>query len=132
MKEPVWLDRAALEAMHLDQVRKHGGEFGIRDEGLLESALARPRQRWSFEQDSDLGTLAAALGFGLIRNHPFVDGNKRVGFVGMNVFLILNGWELEAPEAEVVDIIVGTASGALDEAALAAWVASAMVRLASD
>lgn len=94
-KEPTWIPRAAVEAAHADQIREHGGEPGIRDRGLLEFALARPRHRWSLASESDLATLAASPGFGLINNYPFLDGKKRIGFVAMNIFLILNGHEIE-------------------------------------
>ena len=90
-----------VEAAHHDQVEEHGGLHGIRDYGLLESALARPRHRWSFEPETDLPSLAASYGFGLVNNHPLLDGNKRIGFVAMNIFLLINGQEIEAPEPEV-------------------------------
>lgn len=126
-EEPVWLSRIMVEAAHADQIRTHGGQLGLRDEGLLESALARPRQRSAYEPDSDLASLAAAYGFGLINNHPFVDGNKRIGLVAMNMFLILNGHEIDAPEPAVVETILRTALGSLDEAGLADWVRSVIV-----
>lgn len=121
MDEPLWLTRVIVEAIHTAQLREHGGQLGLRDEGLLESALARPRHRWSYEPESDLASLAAAYGFGLTKNHPFIDGNKRVGFVAMNVFLILNGYEIEAPEPEVVATMLRVADGSLDESSLADW-----------
>ena len=96
----------------------------MRDDGLLESALARPRQRHSFEPATDLATLAASYGFGLSRNHPYVDGNKRVAFVVMAVFLGLNGMEFTADEPEVVTTMVALADGALDEIGLAHWIRS--------
>jgi death-on-curing protein len=126
-EEPIWISRAAIEAAHADQVREHGGQLGIRDPGLLESALARPRHRWNFEPECDLAALAGSLGFGLIKNHPFLDGNKRAGLVAMNMFLILNGQEIEAPEPAVVDAIRSVADGSLDEEGLVAWVRSAVV-----
>jgi death on curing protein len=123
-REPVWVPRAAVEAAHLDQVRIHGGQPGLRDEGLLESALERPRNRWRYETESDLGALAAAYAFGLIRNHPFLDGNKRTGFVSANIFLILNGHEIDAPEPQVVHVILQVADGTLGEEELAEWIRS--------
>jgi death-on-curing protein len=96
--------------------------LGLRDENALESALARPRQRYSYESESDLATLAAAYGYGLASNHPFNDGNKRVAFVTMAVFLGLNGMRFMATEADVVTTIVALAAGELDEAQLAEWV----------
>jgi death-on-curing protein len=125
--EPTWLPRIAIEAAHADQIRTHGGQLGLRDEGLLESALARPRQRWNYDPESDLADLTAAYGFGLVKNHPFLDGNKQIGFVAMNMFLILNDREIEAPEPEVVEVMLGIATGSLDETTLASWVRSVMV-----
>lgn len=89
--------------------------------------MARPQNRWRYEPDSDLPTLAAAYGYGLIRNHPFVDGNKRIGFVTANMFLILNGHEIEAHEPQVVDIILRLADGSLDETEFATWIRSVLV-----
>jgi death-on-curing protein len=100
----------------------HGGLPGLRDEDLLESALARPRQRLAYEPTTDLAEMAAAYAFGLARNHPYRDGNKRVAFVTMAVFLGLNGLEFSATEAEVVTTMVALAAGTIDEAALAGWV----------
>jgi death-on-curing protein len=108
-------------AVHSDQVRSHGGSLGVRDSGLLESALARPRNRHEYEPDADLSALAAAYGFGIAKNHPFVDGNKRVAFQAMYVFLGLNGLRIDAPEPEVVALVLALASGELSEAALAKW-----------
>jgi death on curing protein len=127
--EPVWVPRASIEAAHLDQIRTHGGQPGLRDEGLLESALSRPRNRWRYEPASDLADLAASYGFGLAKNHPFLDGNKRIGFVAANMFLILNGHEIDAPEPQVVDIVLRVADGSLDEAEFAAWIRSVLVPL---
>lgn len=121
MDEPIWLTRAHIEAIHLSQVREHGGSHGLRDAGLLESAVARPRNVWSYEDDVDLATLAGSLAFALIRNHPFVDGNKRVGLMGAYAFLLVNGWELRAEEPEAVLVIRDVAAGELGEAELVAW-----------
>ena len=126
-REPFWVPRSAVEAAHADQIRAHGGQPGVRDEGLLDSAIARPRNRWQYEPDSDLATLAAAYGYGLIKNHPFIDGNKRIGFIIADIFLILNGLEVEAPEPQVVDIILGVADGSLDETGFATWIRSVSV-----
>lgn len=127
MDEPVWLTRALVEALHADQVREHGGRLGLRDAGLLESALARPRHVWGYEGDADLATLAAEYGFGLARNHAFLDGNKRIAFVATNVFLILNGFELEASEPEVVETIIRVADGRLTRGKFIAWIRSVTV-----
>lgn len=121
MKEPQWLTVDMVEAIHLSQVREHGGSHGLRDRGLLQSAVARPRNVWSYDPEADLATLAGALAFGLIRNHPFVDGNKRVGLMAAYAFLLLNGYELDAPEPEAVLVIRDIASGELGERELVAW-----------
>ena len=121
MTEPLWLSRTVVEALHSDQMREHGGQLGLRDAGLLESARARAQHGWACEKDVDLQTLAAAYGFGLAKNHAFLDGNKRIAFVSMNVFLILNGLEIEAPEPEVVTTMLGVAQGKIDQADLATW-----------
>lgn len=107
--------------MHADQIRQHGGALGLRDEGLLESVLHRPRDRRHDEPEADLARIAAAYGSGLARNHPFVDGNKRVAFQAMYVFLGLNGYRIEATEPEVVTLMVGVADGSVPEEALADW-----------
>jgi death-on-curing protein len=120
--EPRWVDRLVVEAVHYDLVREHGGMPGLRDEHALEAALARPRQRRAYRPEADFAELAAAYGHGLATGHPFHDGNKRIAFVTMAVFLELNGIELEATEAEVVTVILGLAAGELNEERLAAWV----------
>lgn len=120
--EPRWVSRLVVDAIHTDMLLTHGGLPGLRDADLLESALARPRQRFAYEPTTDLPTLAAAYGFGLARNHPYQDGNKRVAFVTMAVFLGLNGWQFTATEADVVTTMVALAAGELDEETLAEWV----------
>lgn len=122
MAEPHWVPRVVVEAIHFDQVREHGGIPGLRDEDLLEAALARPRHKWTYKRRPDLASLAAAYGFGIARNHPFRDGNKRVAFVTMVVFLGLNGLEFSADEAEVVTIIRSLAAGETTEGDLARWI----------
>jgi death on curing protein len=119
--EPRWVSRLVAEAIHFDVLRSHGGMPGLRDEGALESALARGRQRLAYEPGSDLPELAAALGYGIARDHPFNDGNKRVAFVLMAVFLGLNGLDLVAPETEVVTMMLDVAAGSISEAELASW-----------
>jgi death on curing protein len=125
--EPVWLNRVIVEAIHADQVREHGGQAGLRDEGLLESALARPRHVWSYDPGAGLSRLTAEYGFGPARNHAFLDGNKRTAFVAMNVFLILNGYEIETAEAEAVDVMLRLAAGSFDLGGLVQWIAAAVV-----
>jgi death on curing protein len=119
--EPRWLTIGVVRAIHADQISKHGGSPGLRDRGLLESALERPRNRSNYQAGSDLAELAAAYGFGIARNHPFIDGNKRVAFQAMFVFLGLNGLRIESPEEEVVALVLSLASGETDELRLAAW-----------
>src|SRR3990170_436027 len=92
--EPIWVSRLVLDAVHLDQLREHGGLPGVREENTLEAVLARPLQRWHHEPQSDAATLAAAYGWGLVTSHPYRDGNKRIGFLAMAMFLGLNGHEI--------------------------------------
>ena len=108
--------------MQLDQMREHGGLPGIRDEHALESALARAQQKWHYSDRTDLPTLAAAYAFGLVRHHPYRDGNKRVGFLAMVTFLELNGYEFNATDAEIVAEIVALADGSVSEEALGEWI----------
>lgn len=122
MTEPIWLKRIWVDAIHFQQLRRFGGSYGIRDEGAIESALARPRHPWIYENETDIATLAAAYCYGLTRGHGYVDGNKRTGFVAMAVFLDLNGWILEAPEPDVVRVMLAVASGELPEKELGAWI----------
>jgi death on curing protein len=112
-----------VEAFHEDQLRTHLGRPGIRDENLLESALARPQQKWHYGE-RDLIVLAAAYGFGLASNHPFIDGNKRVAFVALATFLRLNGLRLQTSEGEVVKEILALAAGERSEEELASWIAA--------
>lgn len=120
--EPRWVSRLVIEAVHADMLLTHGGLPGLRDATILESALARPRQRHAHDPSAELADLAASYAFGIVRDHPFNDGNKRVGFVALAVFLGLNDLELEASESEVVETLVALSSGAIDESALAGWV----------
>ncbi len=121
MREPRWVERLVVDAVHWDQIREHGGLAGVRDETALESALARPRHKWHYEKTVELTTLAAAYGLGLCRNHPYRDGNKRVAFVVMVVFLELNGLTLRAEEAEVVTVMLALADGKVSEKELGSW-----------
>jgi death-on-curing protein len=115
------VERLVVDAIHLDQIREHGGLAGVRDENALESAVARPRRKWHYEQ-ADLPAQAAAYGFGLCRNHPYRDGNKRVAFVVTVVFLELNGLVFEADEADVVTTVLRLADGGLSGGELAEWI----------
>jgi death on curing protein len=121
VKEPKWLSQAAALAIHEAQLSEHGGGAGIRDMGLLESALARPRQIFSYSDTPALTELAAAYAIGLARNHPFVDGNKRTAWVLCAVFLEWNGREVTAEQADVVAIMMGIAAGEIKESQLAEW-----------
>lgn len=126
-REPVWLERFVVDAVHTAQIREHGGLPGVRDENALESALARPRQKWHDDEEADLATLAAAYGFGLTKGHPYRDGNKRIGFLALVIFLGLNGYDFEAPEEEVVTVMLAVASSRTSERRLAGWVREHMV-----
>lgn len=120
--EPLWLSRVVVDAVHNDQLREHGGLPGVRDENLLESALAKPQQKWHYAESTDISIFAAAYAFGLVKNHPYRDGNKRVGFLAMVTFLELNGHEMHASDAEVVATILSLAEGQLSEQALTEWI----------
>ena len=111
-----------MDAIQTDMLLTHGGMPGLRDENALESALAPPRQRFSYDPEAHAAALAAAYGYGLVRNHPYNDGNKRVAFVVMAVFLGLNDCELVASETDVVTTIVALASGELNEETLENWI----------
>jgi death-on-curing protein len=121
VKEPIWLTADLVVAFHDEQLREFGGAPGLRDRGALEPALARPISRYHYGT-KNLAALAAAYGFGLARNHAFVDGNKRVAFLAIDTFLGLNGIDLTVPEAEVVVMMLALAAGEIDEDGLARWI----------
>ena len=121
MSEPVWLPKEPVLAIQDEQLREFGGASGVRDEGLLEPALEGPRNKFAYEQ-ARLPDLAAAYAFGLAKNHPFVDGNKRVSLLALVTFLGLNGIDFVASEAEAVIIVRDLAAGDVDEAGLARWI----------
>lgn len=121
MKEPIWLEARLVLTMHEEQIREHGGGYGVRDQGLMESALARPQQAFHYGDRVDLFSLAAAYGHGIAKNHPFVDGNKRTAFQCMYVFLSLNDIEITASEVDTVITMLGLADGSVSEMQLAAW-----------
>ncbi len=121
MKEPIWLTKAILEAIHTSQIREHGGQYGIRDTNLLESALARPINLWAYKQESDIVILAAAYGYALSKNHSFIDGNKRTAFMAMYTFLGLNDYKIDATEPEVVTLMLGVADSSISEEQLIRW-----------
>jgi death on curing protein len=120
MKRWVWLQKAVVLAIHEDQLTEHGGGVGVRDVGLLESALARPENLAAYGKP-DVADLAAAYGYGISRNHAFIDGNKRTGFVAVELFLELNGHELAASDADCVMTMLAVASGDITETQFAAW-----------
>ena len=121
MADPVWVDRAVVDLVHDLLLAEYGGAGGTRDGGLIDSAIARARNKAAYE-DPDLATLAAAYAYGLARNHGYVDGNKRAAAATMGVFLDLNGFELVVPEPELVGITLALAAGELEEAPLANWI----------
>jgi death-on-curing protein len=121
MTEPFWLTRQMVVAIHDEQLTIHGGASGLRDEGMLESALDRPKNRWSYEQ-AELAELAAAYAFGIARNHPFVDGNKRTSLLALYTFLGVNGVDFVVPEAEAAAIILSLAAGEVSEESLMRWI----------
>lgn len=122
MEEPTWLSRGLIVRVHDRQLLEHGGSSGIRDEGLLDSALARPRHLLTYGgEDVDMAALAAAYACGISRNHAFVDGNKRTAAVACELFLELNGCLLLAEDAELYPLFMGVAAGEIDEDELADW-----------
>jgi death-on-curing protein len=123
----VWIERAVVLAIHNEQLAEHGGLTGIRDEGLLESALARPLNL-AAHHTPDCADLAAAYGFGICRNHPFMDGNKRTAFVVIELCLAINGYELVAEDADCVLTMFALAAGEFEEPSLAAWIRERSVR----
>jgi death-on-curing protein len=120
MTEPRWLPKDLILAVHNRQLAEHGGGAGVRDEGLLESALARPQNLFAYGE-SDVAVLAAAYAFGIAKNHPFVDGNKRTAFVACELFLAANGHELAASDEECLAMMLGLAASEVSEAEFAAW-----------
>ncbi|MGB6477131.1 MAG: type II toxin-antitoxin system death-on-curing family toxin [Candidatus Sulfotelmatobacter sp.] len=119
--EWIWIVDSVVLAIHEAQLAEHGGMVGIRDGGLLASVLARPRNVEAYGEHADAASLAAAYGFGLSRNHPFLDGNKRTAFVVMELFLNLNGWTLDADDAVCISMMLTLAAGKLSEEMLAKW-----------
>jgi death-on-curing protein len=121
-REPRWLSREMVGAIHAGLIGEHGGSYGVRDDGLIESALVRPPVPRAYEEGVDLAELAAAYGYGLAKNHGYIDGNKRMALTALGVFLDLNGQELDAPEPEAVGVMEDVAAGALSEPQLATWI----------
>ncbi|MEQ9606069.1 MAG: type II toxin-antitoxin system death-on-curing family toxin [Kiloniellaceae bacterium] len=121
MKDPRWLTLAMASALHRESIARFGGSDGVRDLGLLESALARPQNRFAYESDATPFALAADYCLGIARNHPFVDGNKRTSILVAAVFLTLNGYDFDPPETSIVQMIVGLAARQVDAEALTQW-----------
>ena len=121
MAEPLWLTREIVVAIHDEQLAIHGGASGLRDQGMLESALQRPRNKWSYE-NGGLPELAAAYAFGIARNHPFVDGNKRTSLLALYTFLGMNDLDFVVPEADAAAIILALAGGEVSEGGLTRWI----------
>lgn len=121
MPEIVWLEETVILAVHEYQLAEHGGIVGVRDRGLLQSALMRPRNR-ALYSPTDIAELAAAYGYGIIGSHPFLDGNKRTGYVATKLFVALNGWRLTTDRTECYAVIIKLAAGNLSEEEFAAWI----------
>ncbi len=129
--EPNWLDRQDIQAVQEELLGRFGGLSGVRDEGLLESALSRPEQLNHYEEPS-VFELAAAYATGLVKNYPFLDGNKRIGFMAAYIFLGANGWELDATEEEAVERTLALAAGAIGETDYTEWLERTSVPLPGD
>ena len=116
-----WLLKESVLGIHKLQIAEHGGQDGVRDVGLLESALARPQNIEAYEPDADIARISASLGFGIAKNHPFLDGNKRTALAATRVFLLLNGYSLDATQEEKYLTFLALADGTLSEEELATW-----------
>jgi len=128
MSEPCWVLESAVRAIHLRQLSEHGGLEGVRDDGLLSSALARPRNLYAYTRPiPEVAALAAAYAFGIIKNHPFVDGNKRTAYVVCRTFLKLNGRDIVASEADKYGMFLAIADGSRDEEQLVEWIRANLV-----
>ena len=120
--EPRWISKKALLMLHEESLAMFGGASGLRDEGLLDSALARPLNTHAYNPDSTLADLAASRGFGLAKNHAFLDGNKRAAFLSIGMFLSINGHKLAAHQVDAIQTMLAVAAGELDEQGLSAWI----------
>lgn len=128
MKEPVWIDERDALALHGRLLALHGGAAGLRDDALLKSALARPQQHFAYGESPDIVSMAAIYTSGIVRNHPFVDGNKRTGFVVGILFLELNGYRFNASEEAAAQAVLELASGNLDEIGYGAFLRANVTR----
>ena len=130
---PVWISEELVIAVHARQITEHGGGASIRDKSLLRSALARPQQLYAYGDPSpDIAALAASLAYGIAKNHPFVDGNKRTAAVLCELFIMVNGMSLEASDQEMLSVFLALAGGSLNEEELANWIRSHLIHLRSD
>jgi death on curing protein len=127
-RSPRWIDRGALLILHEESLALFGGARGLRDAGLLDSALDRARNQYLYDSETDLPALAAAYGFGLAKNHPFVDGNKRAAFLGLGLFLAVNGKRLRADPVDAIHTMLALAAGEITEKQLAAWIRANLAR----
>ncbi len=123
MNEPEWILKETVLGLHEQSLSDHGGTSGIRDEGLLESALGKPQNQFAYGSPN-IFDLAASYAYGLVKNHPFLDGNKRTGFVAAVLILELNGWRFHAPEADAAIRTLALAAGEMTESGYAAWLES--------
>jgi death on curing protein len=121
--EPRWISKKALLLLHEESLSSFGGARGLRDEGLLESALARPRNIYVYNEDATLAELAASYCYGIAKNHPFVDGNKRAALLCIGLFLAINGYRLIASQVNTIETMLGVAAGKVSEQELAIWIA---------
>ena len=121
--EPRWISKKALLLLHEESLADFGGARGLRDDGLLESALARPQNAYAYKPESTIAELPASYAFGLAKNHAFVDGNKRSAFLSIGLFLAINGYRLKADQVDAIQTMLSVASGQLNEEGLAAWIA---------
>jgi death-on-curing protein len=132
MKEPRWIQDRVVLAIHSRQLAEHGGLAGVRDEGLLMSALARPRHVFAYcDPKPDAATLAAAYAYGVAKNHPFFDGNKPTAYIVCRAFLKLNGHDIEATDVEKYQTFLGLADGSVDEPTLVQWIRAHLVKIKS-
>ena len=127
MREPIWIDGIALRLLHGETLAEFGGLSGIRDEGLFLSALARPQNLFAYEKVTSISRLAGAYAYGIARNHPFNDGNKRAAFLAIGMFLAINGFLLEVEPTQAVNTMLALAAGDLSELELTSWIEQFMV-----
>ncbi len=120
--DPKWISKKALLLLHEESLSRFGGARGLKDEGLLDSALARPQNLLAYNPEADLFDLAASYAFGLGRNHAFIDGNKRAACLSIGVFLRINGYDLKADQVDAIETIMALAAGKIDEKDIAAWI----------